>query len=449
MQQRQVDLVLKSDAFTAGGRAIKVSPNTVPLFRRTALYVSAFAFFYLEPADLGPANFASVWKVIALLIVTVLAITNPRFRTASSIVVAGTAYALVSCLNPSLFIQPVETLSYTLKSFYIPAILILLAGIRRRRNVSAESFIRFARHTAVFASLSSLPFVAGILEPLSSGGYDLSLFGLEGRGFSGVFFNSHGASIVMGTAAIVLGHSALQARSIGRFAFYATLTLLSLYCVYATFARTGYVIAAVGLVMVYAFPLRAWKIVFLMPIAGVAAIFALGSIVENDTLMMRLKGENVHTLASGRGGDITSGRVEFWAAAADAYLAGNPAEWVTGVGEYKGQQLIAERVGQHIGAHNEFVDTLLYNGVLGFALFSVFMYHLFRIALSASRGKQLGKLPLALFVSFLIQMFVQGERVVLSELMMVLIIVGGAWSLNEQRKTRQAPVLQMQVKKAV
>lgn len=401
--------------------------------RTTALFAVAFAFFYIEPVVIGPTNFASAWKVVALAVVMAWMVTDRRFRSRSAPVVLGTAYAFVACLNPSLLMDPVGTITFALKALYIPIVLVLMAGLRRSRNITPEGVLRFAKLTAVFVAISTVPFLAGFLEPISAGGYDLSLFGLQGSGFTGIFFSSHGASIVLSTAAVILAYSSKQARSFWLTGFYGALMLLSLYCVYDTFARTGYVMAALGLIITYGLPLRGWKILFLVPFSALVLIFAFEGLTENDSIMMRLRGENVYTLASGRGGDVTSGRLRFWAAAVESYWEGNPAELLTGVGEYRGTKMIEERARLRVGSHNEFVDSLLFAGVTGLILFVLFMFHLMRMARYAGRDGAAGTLATALFATYVAQMVLQGERVLLSEVMLVLVLVSGTLGVDRRR----------------
>lgn len=429
-----------SDPQVLRGRKQTTRGNPRTHLRTAMLFATAFGFFYMEPFPLGSTNFASAWKVVAFSVVLGWMVTDRRYRSASMPAVLGAAYALVACLNPSLLVDPVGTISYALKALYIPAIVVIVNGWRRSKGVTPEALLRFARSISVFTSMSTLPFLANVLEPISSGGYDLSLFGVEGSGFAGIFFSSHGAAISLSFAAVILAHSAKHARSIWTAGFYAALLLISLYCVYITYARTGYVLVAMGLIIIFGLPLRFWKVIFLAPLAGLALIFVAESMVENEVLMMRLSGENVYTLARGGTGDVTSGRFRFWAAAVDSYWEGSPVELLTGVGEHKGKELIGERVRLQVSSHNEFVDSLLFAGFVGLLLFVLFMFHLMRMALYAGKDKTAGNLALALFAIYSLQMVLQGERVLLPELMMVLVLVSGVLSVNRKRMANTQPV---------
>lgn len=386
-------------------------------------YPFAFLFFYLEPVNLGPINFASLWKVAALGAVFILVSLVPRYQMVPKVALLGILFSGLTLINPSLVADPIGTSVYALKYLYIPAIFIVLYGLHRKRKFTPNKLLRLATHVSIFISLSGIPFAAGILDSLSSKGYDLSLFGLEGSGFTGIFFNSHVASISMGTAAIVLIWNAKKSDNFLTLAFFILLAAFASYCVFQTFARTGYALAAFGIAIIIFFPFRALKLLAIAPLAAIAIFFTASIVIDNDLLMMRLQGQNIYTIASGAaGGDVTSGRTRFWAAAVDLFVNSPPEEWPLGPGQYYGMNRMQERVNMRISAHNDFFNALLFSGLIGFLSFVAYTFSLVQVSWSVRKNKLAGNLVIALVASYLVQMLVQGERVFFSELIMVLVI---------------------------
>ncbi|PTB87645.1 hypothetical protein C9928_07445, partial [Pseudidiomarina aestuarii] len=168
--------------------------------RRSFLFLCAFVLFYLEPLRLGPLNVASYWKLGGLAIAFYLYAFSADFSAPPRTAFWGAAFAIAGLINISLWESPIETLTYSIKFLYIPAILVILMGLHRKHGLTVSLLLGHATFIAAFATLSTIPFHLGLLEPMTDAGYDLSLFGLEGKGFSGIFFSSHGASIVLGTA---------------------------------------------------------------------------------------------------------------------------------------------------------------------------------------------------------------------------------------------------------
>ena len=398
--------------------------NRIALFG--LFYSAAFAFFYIEPVKLGPINFASFWKIVAFAFVFILVIMLRRYQFIPKVALFGILFAGVSLLNPSLFMAPAETVSEALKYLYVPLIFTVLYGLHRKHNFTSETLLYFATHVSIFIAISGIPFVVGALEPIASkGGYDLSIFGLEGIGFNGIFFHSHGASIVMGTAAIVLIWAAKHSSKPSASAFFVFLAVFALYCVVQTYARTGYALAAFGVVLVIYYPFRAVKLLAITPLAIIAVFFTASAVIDNEALMMRLQGKNIYTIASGSG-DLTSGRTRFWVGAVDSFVDSPPREWAFGAGPYLGKERMRERVNLRISAHNDFINALLFSGIVGLVLYLVFTFYLIRVAWRVRRNPLAGDLTIALVGSYLVQMVLQGERMFLSELILVLVIFGAA-----------------------
>ncbi|MGP3699605.1 O-antigen ligase family protein [Rhodobacter sp. NSM] len=331
-------------------------------------------------------------------------------------------YSAASVVNPSVIIEPVETCSEAIKYLYIPAIFIALYGLHRKRHLAPDAVLRFATHVSVFISLSGIPFVLGVLDPISAGGYELSLFGIDGRGFNGIFFHSHGAAITMGTSAIVLIWAAKRSNGLASSAFLVLLAIFALYCTFQTYARTGYAMAALGLLIVILLPFNVIRFMAIMPLAAVTIFFAAGAILDNEALLMRLQGQNIYTIASGSGGDLSSGRIRFWAAGIDSFWDSPPEEWLFGAGPYYGKERMLERVNLRISTHNSFFNALLYSGILGLGIFLTYTLSLVRMAWRGRRDHLAGNLVIALTGAYLAQLTLQGERAFLPELLLVLAI---------------------------
>jgi hypothetical protein len=403
-------------------------------FLAFSAYTATFILLYFEPVSIGPLNFASAWKIFAFLVIGILVVSYRSFQRVSSIVGLGALVFLSSLANPSLLLAPLETLSDSLKLLYIPAFFVALEGVRRKYGYTRDTLKRLTVHVAVFVVLSGVPFILGFLQPLSAG-YDLSLFGLPGRGYTGVFLTSHGASIVTSTAAIVLVWAGMNARNYFVSAIYFALVALALYLVLQTFARTGYAIAAVGIIVVLLIPFRMRTMTIVMPVTVVATAFAYDYLRSDPAFSMRLQGQNVYTADSG-GGELGSGRLRFWDASVDVFIESGPAGWVFGVGPVVARNEMSLMVSRAISAHNAFLNALMFYGLVGLTLYSVFVMKLIKYVWHIRRVKEVNSLAIALLAGYIVQLMVQGERTVLAELMLVLAICAGRVGLLERHVQR-------------
>lgn len=404
-------------------------------------YATAFALFYFEPVAIGPFNVASIWKVVAIGICFTMIVLVPRYQRIPAVALLGFLFSLVSIINPSLMTDSAETIGYALKYLYIPLMFVMLYGFHRKFKFNSKVLLSFSTHVSTFIALSGVPFVAGVLEPIASGGYDLSLFGLEGRGFNGIFFNAHGASIAMATAAIHLTWAAKNSKAAYSVMLFVALATFALYCVYSTFARTGYAMAACGIAIVVYMPFRFWKLIFLTPLIIIGGFIAASVVLDDEVLVMRIVGENIHTIESGAGADLSSGRARFWAAAVDAYKE-NPSEWLFGAGPDLGKERMQQRVNLRISSHNDVFNALLFSGGVGLLIYLAYTFALMQTAWSVRRAHRAGDLVWALTVAYLLQLLLQGERVLLSELLLVLAIFSAKIETNNnQRKKVIRPLL--------
>lgn len=376
----------------------------------------------MEPINLGAFNFATLWKAIAIVVALAMMLTIRRYQLAPPFVVFGLLFSAISLLNPSIAADPIGTIAYAMKYMYLPLAFLVLLGIHRRRRFHSQTLVRWSSHLAIFTALSGLPFIVGVIEPISDGGYDLGLFGIEGFGFTGLFFHSHSASIAMATAAIHLVWNAKQSSRWLHKIIFLHLVALALYCLFATFARTGYALAIVGICIVAFVPFKPIKALIYAPLFLIGLLVVGSVLLDNNVIRMRLLGENIHTIASGVESDLGSGRLRFWNAASEIFQESTFLEKFLGIGPYFAQEAMQEKVNLRISAHNDFFNALMFSGALGFSVFIGYTLLLLRMAWTARFEPALGALVLSLTGSYLVQMILQGERVLISELMLVMVL---------------------------
>lgn len=385
-------------------------------------FLAFFLVFYFEVFELGGVKLAVLWKAAFILILFFDILNKGSSFRFQRLVLWGGLFSFESFWNYSLTDSPLDNLSESMKNIYIP-IIVAAFGARCASLVAAQKVYLAMLDVSTFVILSGFPFLIGVLEPVGVG-YDLTLFGLDGNGFIGLFQTAHTSSISIGFALIVLFfHLNNNFVSAGQKLWLFSLVGIGVLSMYMTYVRTGYFVLIVGLVAVL-FSTRAkfpWvKVVAL----SICLIFAGFVLFENsEVFRLRMLGLNVHTEESqAGGGGVGSGREQFWVAALTYFSEQDIPVQIFGLGSSVGKALMEKAVGIRIYAHNGFVDVLQFNGYLGLLIYLGFLYC---IALEVLKSRLSPNFPLvvALFSAYLAQMLVQGERVFIADVLFALSLI--------------------------
>ena len=152
------------------------------------------------------------------------------------------------------------------------------------------------------------------------------------------------------------------------------LTAFSVYAIVANGSRMGIILFSIAVI---AFCIQLWQekkrwyVLLLVPFILGFGIYILNNIPQ--ATLMRILGITSNL----EEGDLAN-RENIWEAA--IYILQFHKEWViTGCGWGTFSDAIYEFLGQHIGAHNFYLDVLVTTGIVGFSIVMIYLYRLFII----------------------------------------------------------------------
>jgi len=362
-------------------------------------YIIGFIILYLEPIPIAGMTFGILWKLI-LLFVLFIPIIHKTFKEKYMEMFAFITiiFAFKTLISYSSMDYIVNTITIITKTLMLP-ILYLFFILKLK-----EGTLKFlAKHFSILIILSFLPYMVGILTPLSLG-YDLEPFGLEGQyGLVGPFINPHSASISIAFAMIIITGQITKVNRITENLFYILLILLGFYELVGTYVRTGIMVYIAALAFLYLQNINFKKILLLMFTGVILSAGSIYLISTSEVAQMRFQDKNKYMQKS----DLGSGRFEFWSAAVENWLDDDPSVIFIGLGEEYAKDKMYEDVGLRIFAHNEFFQTLQQEGLIGMALFlsSLFLMHGF---IKRNKYSTLYPTTQALFLGMLAMMMFQG-----------------------------------------
>lgn len=390
-------------------------------------FVAFFSLFYFEPLHLGPIPIAVLWKAVLMIILILSLILRRGGFRINKLTAWGILFVLAGFLNESLFIDPVETISFAVKNAYIP---IIFGFWLQRVSTSTQSLDRsrdFMLLLSVFIVLSTIPFLLNFISPIASG-YDLSIFDDSVNtkfGFIGLFQNAHGASITMAVASgtLLWGISSTRIRMTRL--FYLALITIGLIAILLTLVRTGMaVLALMTLVLLWISRNRShlrWATAF-----GLFFFLAGFYLFEtSETFSMRLIGLNRYAVQDvDLLQQLGSGRTLYWNTALEWFFSSSFLDQVFGFGPTLAKDHMLEAVGRRIYAHNGFIDILQFYGYFGIFAYSMFMLQVFKILLSLNRSNSYFALVSIHLGAYLLGMFIQGERYFLADALLAVSLAG-------------------------
>jgi len=389
-------------------------------------FVLFFGLFYIEPVSVGPTTIAVLWKAFLMLGLIMVLINRHRLVPINKLTAWGLLFVVSTVLNESLFLNPVETISFTIKNAFIPVLYGFLLYRAGRSDRSVDQKTNFLRLLSLFVVLSVLPFLTGLVSPMSSG-YDLSLFqDLSGAafGFIGIFQNAHGASITLAVATGTIVWSLPYIRTMGKKLFYMALILIGAVALVLTLVRTG---AAMFAVMIFFVFVTSRKGIHLSLAVGFA-IIGIGAGVylfeTNHDFRMRLLGENIYTVQqSVTLNQIGSGRLQYWTSALENFFSAPFVDQIFGFGPTLAKDYMQQATGLRIYAHNGLIDIVQFYGYFGVFAYGMMLFYIFRIVFALKRTSPYFLLGGMHLFAYLTQMAIQGERFFLADLLFALVLV--------------------------
>lgn len=210
-------------------------------------------------------------------------------------------------------------------------------------------------------------------------GYNLSLYGVNDKsGFTGVFDN-YTASIIFAFTVICL-ISFLFDNKKNKFLTFICI-IAGVFFTYKTYFRTGYICLIIGSITYFIFTTEInfkKKIIYSIFILSIT-IAAFSYLFINDEIFKyRITDKSIYNQDdTNTNKRLGSGRVDFFMSGIAIFNESNIALKFFGYGLPETTNLMENKVGMKIFMHNEFMNSLIQNGIIGLCIFIAFDILLF------------------------------------------------------------------------
>jgi len=366
-------------------------------------YFIAFIILYLEPIEvIGGLTFGIIWKLILmvfLLFPIIHAILRDKYIESFAFFAILLAFKILISYTSMDYL--ITTLTLFTKAMMFP-LLYLYFNEKIKNN---ETLIFMVKHFSILIILSLLPYMFGLLEPFEKG-YDLAEFGHVGEyGLIGPFIKPHSASITIAFAMIIVTTHMTKRNSLLLNLFYIGLLLLGFYELIETYVRTGIAIYIIVLAYIYLKDISFKKILLIILTMFMFLAATVYLYQTNEIVQMRIDDKNKYS--KGNEGSGGSGRLIFWANAIENWLDDDPAVIYIGLGYDYAREKMYEDVGLLIFAHNHFIQMLQQEGLIGFTLFMIHIFLIYRFIFRNKQSKY-HTATNAIFIGILVEMMFQG-----------------------------------------
>lgn len=267
---------------------------------------------------------------------------------------------------------------------------------------------------AQFVCLTSFVTLIGLISPLQEVRYAESV-GIEGLSYySSIFGSFHAASSYFCMAILVLIHGFYTRRFFTLYSkcFNIVLIIVAFVSIYKAYVRTGWLMLLVGLFFLLGISKISVKKVItrVVPIIAISTLGLLYFYNTDEAFQARLTGRNVYTGTGSDGLDTSgSGRTQFWVNGIKLWATSGPYEFFFGNGFTKVTENNMELTGMNVFSHNQFVDILAQNGLVGLILLILFNVNIFRFLRRTRSDSSYRRLGMAFFWSNLVFSFFQNE----------------------------------------
>lgn len=366
------------------------------------LYTLLFLLFYFEPIEISGIKFAVLWKfpLVALLAAYTM-LTVLKTKTLPIFVLVGLLLSFKFFISLSSF-QYISTTFSEFTKFSIFLFLFLFI----QQKYEKETLMKMGKYLSIFIVLSFIPFMTGLLETHGRV-IDMSKFGdITGSSLTGIFQNPHGAGITLAFTLLIIFYYTIRASSKKEQIFLIFILFLGISELFLTMVRTALVMFILGSLYIVRKKFRVKHYLILLSLVVGVISYITYQYQESaflQTIMTRIEGKNKYHSAGG----IGSGRLKFQEVAINSWQSEGPFGVIFGLGMELAKDKMYDATGMRLFAHNGFVEMLQSEGLIGFILYLLFLYFLFRF-ISTFKNSEYYSLVVALYISYIISIYFQG-----------------------------------------
>lgn len=350
-------------------------------FEIFVLFLIFFVITYYEDLNLSGMSFASLWKIPFIVYWIYYTYIFKRERLSDfPFVIIGGVFCLLLPLHVNFLNSAMPEITDALKYIIIPITFVFLIEHFKTRR---KTILKFLFWLAVFMIWVNVPYLLGLIEPKAQRDYSFS-FGeemLDNAGFSGANMNIHTQAVYMSTALLFILFLIIKFPKHFKISnpFLITTNFIGLYSLYLSFARTGWVFFAIGIVVILFYGIRLAEFKKILPYAAVILISITALYISNDSFRKRLIDDREYTVENDKINQIGSGRLMYAAVALDNwYNSENVYTIFKGYGSDAGKDKMYDVIGNRIFAHNAYIEIIQRSGLIGIFLFLTYVIFIYK-----------------------------------------------------------------------
>lgn len=402
------------------GKSIYIKIDIERLIKYIAYFIIFFIVFYFETVELpNGIKVSQVWKLPFFLAIIVYILSHSPFGRPDFVKVRY-LMSLKQIINyGSFFNNIMEMFKYSMFPLlydFINRVFKFSRNLERILLVVSQYFI-----------LTCIPFLLGIfherVDGLSYGDF---------QAFTGIFGAQHAASSILSLSLfVILNH--LKNNKLPSFEkFYNYfLCAVSILSIYRAFTRTGWVMCAIGIIVLY-FPPKVQLKQVLKYSLIVLSFLVAGLILFHSVPEFRAKLSD-QDVVSGNSIQKGSGRLIFAFFSLQLWNEGNIVQKFFGFGLDGVMDNMESNIGLRLFSHNGFIDALSANGLIGLFLMFWYLISLFK-NIQKCKGTSFYRLCLAMLFIYVSFQATQGGGLFQIDLLMALTFV----MMNKQRIESQS-----------
>lgn len=343
-------------------------------------FIFFFILTYFDDRFIGGISFASIWKIPFIAYWTFYTyLLYPQDSYRFSFVVFAGIFCLLMPIHSNMFVSVIPEITDVFKYLIIPSLFYYLIRKFKERPIV---IVKLLFWLSIFLIWTNIPYIFKIISPKVQKDYSSS-FGegiLEEVGFSGPYMNIHSQAVFMSCALlfiIFLIYKFPKQFPIKNWFLISTLCI-GIYCLFVSFARTGWLFFIVGIVIILSDNFNRQKIRKSLPLLILISICLIYLYNSNTSFQKRLTDDREYSISDNEIDQIGSGRILFGLTAIENwYESDNLISIFLGYGSDKGKDKMAEKIGLRLFAHNSFIETLQRSGIIGLLLFLLLLHRLF------------------------------------------------------------------------
>lgn len=367
-------------------------------------YFIFFIVLYFEDISIAGIRFAQLWKFPIYLYAFFFVIRNLSNNSTNRVLLLGILISLKLVFNINFGYGLLDDIAEALYSLSLP-LSISFFYLKFKNN--PEKLNTTLLILSTFFILSNIPFILDLL-PQRNVIFELDRFGLTNKqALSGLFYQPNVSSKIMVVSFTIIYAYFLTFISSKKNKFGLILILiLGLYAIYLCYTRTGWLLTVVGVLIISLHKENFVKVVFkVIPIFIIIGIMLFSYIVENEALLLRLRGgttyrENVDIDLN----ILTSFRLDIYEKTIQSVNEEGLPSIIMGIGKKKATEKMSSFYGVGFIAHNRFIEIYQYGGLIALLFFVFFLINLFKLVkkIDITKKNYMSKLPYAILIIYII-----------------------------------------------